>query len=255
VPNTASNLGPATLPYSYFANNQTTARTANVSVGSSPVFSLTQAGSTQPYNAREVTLLYQAFLNREPDSGGLAYWATQPAQQLGAAFYISGEFQAVQLNLVQLYRAFYGREPDYTTEYLPGVRALRTGANTVAALAGQLVTAAGISSTAQLVASMCANVNPGAAQAVVASCVSANASLLVLAPNLASLQFIASPSYQGVQSSQRDAVFLMYCVTLNRPPDSGGFTYWLNTMTQNSYDNLWLVTAFVISTEFQGRLN
>ncbi len=255
LPNMASNLGPAMLPYSYFANNNTTVRTANVSVGGSPVFSLTQAGSTQPYSTREVTLLYQAFLSREPDSSGLAFWVTQPAQQLGAAFYLSGEFQSVQLNLVQLYRAFYGREPDYTTEYLPGVKALRTGANTVAALAGQLVTTTGITSTAQLISAMCANVNPGAAQAVVASCVSANASLLVLTPNLAALQFIASPSYQGVQSSQRDAVFLMYTITLNRPPDSGGFTYWLNTMTQNNYDDLWIVQAFVISAEFQGRLN
>ncbi len=63
---------------------------------------------------REVTLLYQSFLSCEPDSGGLAYWITQPAQQLGAAFYLKGEFQEVQLNLVRLYRALYGREPDYT---------------------------------------------------------------------------------------------------------------------------------------------
>jgi hypothetical protein len=182
------------LAYSDFANNQTTARTATVSVGGSPIFTLTQAGSTQPYATREVTLLYQSFLNREPDSGGLAYWATQPAQQLGAAFYLSGEFQAVQLNLVQLYRVVYGREPDYANEYLPGVQALRVGANTVAALAGQLVTKTGIASTSQLINLMCANVNPGASQAVVSSCVSASSGLLPLSPNLAALQFILDPA-------------------------------------------------------------
>jgi hypothetical protein len=47
----------------------------------------------------------------------------------------------------------------------------------------------------------------------------------------------------------------MYTITLNRPPDSGGFTYWLNTMVQNNYGDLWLVTAFVMSPEFQNRLN
>jgi hypothetical protein len=44
-------------------------------------------------------------------------------------------------------------------------------------------------------------------------------------------------------------------VTLNRPVDDPGFNYWLTTMTQNNYDNYWLVTAFVISEEFALRFN
>jgi hypothetical protein len=103
----AAGNGPGAIPFSYFANNQTSARTATIGVGGLPLFSLTQAGSSLPYGTREVTLLYQSFLNREPDAGGLAYWVTQPAQQLGSAFYLSAEFQAVQLNLVQLYRVLY----------------------------------------------------------------------------------------------------------------------------------------------------
>jgi uncharacterized repeat protein (TIGR01451 family) len=249
-----SGSGPVALPYTNFSNVQTTARTGNIVVNGS-AFALTEYGSTLPYATREVTLLYQAFLSREPDSSGLSYWITQPAQNLGAAFYLSNEFKVVQLNLVQLYRAFYGREPDYTSEYLPGVRSLRTGAMGASDLAARLVTANQISSTPQLIAVMCGNVNPGANASVVSACVNASAGLTPLTPAAAAVAFIQSSSYQGVQSAQRDGVFLMYTITLNRPPDSGGFTYWLNTMTQNNYDTLWLVTAFVISNEFQTRLN
>jgi hypothetical protein len=98
------------------------------------------------------------------------------------------------------------------------------------------------------------HVNPGAAQAAVSSCADVNSSLFLLSPSLAELQFIGSPSYQRVQSAQRDAVFLMYTITLNRPTDSGGFTFWLNTMTQNNYGDLWLAAAFVIRPDFQDRL-
>jgi hypothetical protein len=250
----SSGIGPATLSFHAASNAQTTTRAGNITVNGTK-FGVFQAGGSLPYNNREVTLLYQCFLNREPDSGGLGYWSGQPPQQLGAAFYLSNEFQAVQLNLVQLYRVFYGREPDYNTEYLPGVVALRTGAITVSGLAAQLVASSGNPSTAKLVQTMCNNVNFGATQSAVSACIAANAGLLSLAPADAALQFIRSSSYQGVQSAQRDAVYLMYTITLTRPPDPSGFGYWLTTMSQNNYDNLWLVTAFVISTEFQNRLN
>ena len=65
---------------------------------------------------------------------------------------------------------------------------------------------------------------------------------------------IQSTAYQGVNSTQRDAVYLMYTITLNRPPDQGGFNYWLGVMTANNFDIYWLVRAFVISPEFQARL-
>ncbi|MEO7652303.1 MAG: DUF4214 domain-containing protein [Bryobacteraceae bacterium] len=42
--------------------------------------------------------------------------------------------------------------------------------------------------------------------------------------------------------------------TLNRVPDRGGFDYWLATMPNNNYDIYWLVKAFVVSPEFQARL-
>jgi hypothetical protein len=251
----ASGSGPTVVPYSFFSNTQTVARTAVLSVGGSPGFYLIQSASSLPYSTREVTLLYQSFLNREPDAGGLSFWTTQPAQNLGSAFYLSGEFQAVQLNLVRLYRVFYGREPDYNTEYLPGTKALRAGASTVSTLSGQLVNSSGGPSASELLSTMCANVNPGAAQSAVAACVSSNAGLVSLAPADAAVQFIHSTSYQGTQSAQRDAVYLMYTITLNRPPDASGFGYWLTTMVQSNYDNLWLVTAFVSSAEFQKRLN
>ncbi len=61
------------------------------------------------------------------------------------------------------------------------------------------------------------------------------------------MQFIQSAAYQW---AGRDAVYLMYTITLNRPPDQGGFDCWLGVMTGNNYDIYWLVTAFVINPEF-----
>src|SRR5258708_7646984 len=150
--------------------------------------------------------------------------------------------KAVALNLVQLYRVFYGREPLYDTEYLPNLRALRGGSATPASLAAQLVAQTGIVSTAQLIATMCAKVNPMAPPSTISNCVNGSANLAALNPSAAAVQFVQSAAYQGVNSAQRDAVYLMYTITLNRPPDQSGFDYWLGVMTANNFDIYWLVT-------------
>ena len=62
---------------------------------------MTQTGNSASLINREVTLLYQSFLTREPEPAGLAFWITQPLQNLGVAFYTSDEYRVVQLNLVQ----------------------------------------------------------------------------------------------------------------------------------------------------------
>ena len=181
----------------------------------------------------------------------LAFWPTQNLSSLGAAFYASDEFKIVSLQLVQLYRVFKGREPAYYTEYLPEVFNFRNGSHTARTLATQFVAESGVTTTPQVLSLLCTNLNPGGGAAA-AGCISASANLTQLSPVDAALLFLASPSYTG---AQRDAVYLMYAVTLNRPPDQSGFEFWLGAMTANNYDINWLVTAFVASPEFQMHFN
>ena len=58
----------------------------------------------------------------------------------------------------------------------------------------------------------------------------------------------------GSDNAYDEAVYLMYAMTLNRPPDQRGFDYWLRAMSEIGHDIYWLATAFLLSPEFQSRL-
>jgi uncharacterized repeat protein (TIGR01451 family) len=82
---------------------------------------------------------YHDFLNREPDSAGLAFWVNEiekcgaDAQcrevrriNVSAAFFLSIEFQETGFFLYKLYAASFGREPTYA-EFMRDVRELGRG--------------------------------------------------------------------------------------------------------------------------------
>src|SRR5204862_763987 len=95
---------------------------------------------------------YLDFLSREPDSGGLAFWANQITQcgtdqaciedrriNVSAAFFLSIEFQETGYLAYRMYKAAYGNLPDApvpTTfnEFVPDSQAI--GHNVVVRQAG-----------------------------------------------------------------------------------------------------------------------
>jgi hypothetical protein len=70
---------------------------------------------------------YRDFLNREPDAGGLAYWANRITEcgsdsrclherriGVSAAFFIEQEFQDTGYYVYRFYKASFGRQPNFT---------------------------------------------------------------------------------------------------------------------------------------------
>jgi hypothetical protein len=258
-----SGAGSGTVGFTAFSNTQTSSRGATITVRDAGgiavgTFVVTQSGGAAPLNVRRVTMFYQSFLGREPDPAGLAYWSTQDPATLGLAFYVSDEFKILSYRAVQIYRALLNREPLYTTEYLQAVNGIRTGTSAPADLANRLITQLGIATTTQLASTMCANLYPFAPSGSYSNAACQNDVQTLAGHGFTGgalvVKFLDS-YYATTPWQNRYAVYLMYAVTLNRPPDDAGFNYWLTTMTQNNYDNYWLVKAFVISAEFTARFN
>jgi len=70
---------------------------------------------------------YLDFLNRDPDTGGLAYWTNRITEcgsdarclherrvGVSAAFFIEQEFQETGYYVYRFYKASFGRQPNYT---------------------------------------------------------------------------------------------------------------------------------------------
>jgi hypothetical protein len=73
----ASGSGVSTLEFNAFANTHPSGRTATITVtagSASGTYVATELGSPAALADREVRALYQKILNREPDSGGFAFW-------------------------------------------------------------------------------------------------------------------------------------------------------------------------------------
>ena len=85
----ASGSGISTLEFNAFANTHPSDRTATITVtagSASGTYVATELGSPDALADREVRALYQKILNREPDSGGFAFWvgvATENPDGLG----------------------------------------------------------------------------------------------------------------------------------------------------------------------------
>lgn len=63
--------------------------------------------------------------------------------------------------------------------------------------------------------------------------------------------FIFSPEFTGKNLSNSDFIKVMYRVYLNREPDNGGQSYWLNLM-QSGKSRMDVLKGFVYSQEFSG---
>lgn len=203
--------------------------------------------------AAQVARLYQAALGRQPDTGGLSYWAGQiargtPLADLAQGFLNSAEFQTrfganpsdAQF-VAGLYRNVLGREPDAGGQaYWTGL--LGQGTGRAAVLVGLSESAENRQATAGLVSGGLWVPDQGAAQVArlydtVFGRLPDAGGLGYWAGQIASgaidLQgvadrFVGAAEFQARYGalSDRDYVAAVYGNTLRRAPDAGGSDYW-----------------------------
>jgi hypothetical protein len=179
-------------------------------------------------DAAFVTDLYHAFLQREPDAGGLAYWVDQLNQGLTrnmliTAFAYSNEFTAYLANIFgadttrpennilnDFYRGLLNRIPD-TAGYNFWLLQMR-----IAQCQG-----------AQAVRDMCYQI---------------------------SLLFVLSQEYTDRNRNNAEYVEDLYNAILKRGAEPAGYLFWVNNLN-SGMTRQQLLQAFTNSAEFQTRVN
>lgn len=99
-------------------------------------------GATNPIDDAQffVSQHYRDFLNRQPDTDGLAFWTNEITQcgtnaqcvevkriNVSAAFFLSIEFQQTGFLAYRLYQAAFGRPPQHLEEFLLDTRTIAEG--------------------------------------------------------------------------------------------------------------------------------
>jgi hypothetical protein len=237
----------------------------------------TTAATTNPLDDATffVRQQYLDFLNREPDPGGLAFWANEitrcggdPAcissRRVGvsAAFFIENEFQQTGSFVYGLYRGGLGRQPNYA-EFTVDRSKVVAGANLETSknlLANDFVQRSEFEqlypdsmdniqfvnklfNTADLIPFSnerqheIDDMNMGKTRAQVLRDV-------IEIPQFKSREY--NPSF----------VLMQYFGYLRRDPDPGGYAFWLEVLDNRVPNNyLGMVCAFITSAEYQQRLS
>lgn len=222
---------------------------------------------------------YLDFLNREPDSGGLAYWTNNidecgnnqrciAARRTGvsAAFFVEQEFQNTGSFVYRLYKAGLGRRPTHAEfvqdRSLLDVLNLETSKQSFALTFVQrtsFVQKYAANTTAEsfvdaLLATiqLASGVNLSNQRAALISKYNTGANLdqrraFALRDAADSTAFTAAeynPSF----------VLMQYFGYLGREPDQGGYNFWLNVLNNSDPNNYrGMVCSFVTSREYQER--
>lgn len=215
---------------------------------------------------------YHDFLNREPDAGGLAYWADQisscgsdvnciNSRRVGvsAAFFAEPEFQQTGFYVYLVHKALNGTNPDYA-----GFMHDR----------GSVIAGPQLDSTKSSYASDCLSLpeyatlnSMDAAHFVDALNTNTGGSLTVserntLVSNLTAGTQTRSAVLRAVAENaafqQREYngafVLMQYFGYLRRSPDSAGYAFWLDVLNNQVPGNFRsMVCAFISSPEYQDR--
>jgi Tol biopolymer transport system component len=223
---------------------------------------------------------YLDFLDREPDSGGQAYWTSQITQcgndqacinrkrvDVAAAFFIEQEFQQTGFFIDRVYRGALCRRPafaEFTTDRSGIVVGSNLEANKVAFVQefvtrtefvqryGTFVTASQFVDAVLDTVRSCSGVDLTSQRAVLigeyngsADQTSARARVLRLV--IDNQAFIDAELNSGFVLSQ-------YFGFLRRDPDQAGFDFWLNILNTAVPGNFRsMVCAFITSAEYQRR--
>ncbi|HMF55862.1 MAG TPA: carboxypeptidase regulatory-like domain-containing protein [Pyrinomonadaceae bacterium] len=225
---------------------------------------------------------YLDFLGREPDAGGLEYWATgldrcgtdadcirQARISISAAYFMSQEFQATGSYVYRLYRAGLGRQLSYA-EFSADRQHVVAGDNLDAnkiALARAFVERPEFLMRYQSATSDSSFVDALLQTMREASGVdlSARRNALIAvystgantdeSRSLAIMSAVEDASFQQAEYN-RAFVLMQYFGYLRRDADTGGYNFWLDVLNNRVPGNYRsMVCAFLTSAEYQRRFS
>lgn len=229
------------VAFSMLTNSTTLSQTAHMVVNGtmsglpfSMMFTVTQAGSTEPQLQRVVRALYQTILGREPDPSGWAFWTgpAVPRASNGVAlvnvmaddFYRSAEFQGNGFAIFSIYGAVLGRLPSFA-EWSAGTLSLRnltqTPAQVVDGLAGALSNAAFVQT---------AIINGLGRAATPAEISAYSAQLNGGETKYDFLNSVIFPNAAFQNATNGAFVAMLYYTILVRDFDMAGFDFWLGVV-------------------------
>jgi len=225
---------------------------------------------------------YGAFLGREPEQGGLDFWAgqlracganadcvRQKRLDVSAAFFIAQEFQDSGLYLYDLYEGALGRRPEFT-EYAadrPQVVGGPTLEAEKAAFALSFIERTEFTTAYPLTMNNEVFVDAVLQKTQQTSGLnleSQRAALLSLYEGGASVSesrsLVVRKVIEGAafKQTQYNAGFVLaeYFSYLGRNPDQGGYEFWLNVLNTTDRSNYrGMVCSFVTSAEYQRRFS
>ena len=233
---------------------------------------------------------YRDFLNREPDSGGLAYWTDRITQcgfdvhciherriGVSAAFFIELEFQDTGYYVYRFYKASFGRQPTFA-EFTSDRTKVIGGSNIEAkkqAFADEWVSRAAFTegypttmSNTEVVrklfdsAGLTASIYDSQRQQEIAAMSAGRSRALVLRdvieiPDFKNIPDPNSPRYSELkQISQYNPAFVLmqYFGYLKRNKDQTGYDFWLDILNNRDPNNYHgMVCSFITSSEYQLR--
>jgi hypothetical protein len=218
---------------------------------------------------------YLDFLGREPDDGGLNYWSSQLAncgadaacikQQrtaVSAAFFIETEFQETGSFVYRMYKASYGRQPNYA-EFMPDRSRVVAGTDLEAnkqAFADQWVLRDAFRIAYPDFMTPDDFVNKLFGKAGLATDASAQALAADLRAGTKTRAqvlraIIDRQDFRGREYNP-SFVLMQYFGYLRRDPEQGGYDFWLNVLDNKVPGNYrGMVCAFITSAEYQDRFN
>ncbi len=224
---TGNGSTPATVTYTALSNPHASPRNAtftinggNTAVGGT--FTVTQGGDPDNLNSRAIRAFYQQLLGRDPDSGGFSFWQGQCGVdpsclgRLVDQFLESPEGQSTDMATMIAYQGATGAPPTYA-QWATAVAAIRTGAQTPVGLLTQLTPGLTVTQLYQ-------NLLGRAPTATEATQSLAAAYTAITTSN--EFKNLTTPA--GTDHSNFLWVRLIYYVTLNRDPDTGGLQFWIN---------------------------
>jgi hypothetical protein len=218
---------------------------------------------------------YLDFLNREPDSGGLGFWASRITEcgndqacirtrriEVSGAFFVELEFQQTGSVVYRLHKAAYGHRPSYT-EFMPDRSQLVAGPQLLAStqiFVSRFVQRAEFKSAYPDAMTNSAFVNALFDSAELMNNQAQRQQALDALNQGSSRAQILLDLIESVEFKEREYnpsfVLMQYFGYLRRDPDQGGFDFWLNILNNREPDNYrGMICAFITSAEYQQRFS
>ncbi len=257
-------IGSGTVNYYVYPNTSSISRTGTLTIAGK-TFTVIQSGTSSGNPLTDpvafVRQQYLDFLGREPDDGGLAYWAEQinsgrmTRAQVIDAFMRSDEFGKTIAPIIRLYFAYFLRIPDYDG-LLYWINAYKIGENLTNisesfASSQEFQNRYGNLTNEQFVTLLYWNVLERAPDSggFVYWTNQLNSGRMTRGEVM--LGFSESQEYKN-KIANSVYVTMAYVGMLRRAPDQEGFNYWLGLMNSEQSE-LSLIEGFLYSEEYANR--